>query len=354
METTEYLLPPDAYYSDEWFEREQRLLFGHTWHLVCSAHEVAEPGDYATIDAGHDPLFVVRGLDGRLEAFHGLCPHRGIQLLEGIGNTRAGISCPYHAWNFSLEGELRNVPQPEQFPDLDLTSCSLARAGVGEWGGNVFLHPDPAAGSLADWLGGFPAGIGSFRPDELTQVVRFRLPAATNWKFFVENHVDVYHLWYLHSRTLGDFDHNRFEWEQIGRHWVSYEPSKVGERKRRPAAGTKSVSHIGDRDRDGIGAHALFPNILMASEAEYFVTYVAVPVGPEKMELDIRVRAEPGADPEAIQKGVEAFVREDIAACEAIQRGVRSSRYRVGPMAQQHERPITTFQQHLIEIVGEA
>ncbi|MCU0309506.1 MAG: aromatic ring-hydroxylating dioxygenase subunit alpha [Acidimicrobiales bacterium] len=352
METT-YLLPPDAYYSDEWFEREQRLLFGDTWHLACSAHEVAEPGDYTTIVAGHDPLVVVRGLDGRLAAFHDLCPHRGIQLLDGSGNTRAGISCPYHAWNFSLDGELRNVPQPEQFPDLDHQACALPPAALGEWGGNVFVHPDPSATPLEEWMGAFPTGIGSFRPEELTQVLHFQLPAATNWKFFVENHVDVYHLWYLHSRTLSDFDHNRFEWDQVGRHWVSHEPSKAGLRTRRPAAGSGAVSHIDERDRDGIGAHALFPNILMASEAEYFITYVAVPLGPERMEVDVRVRAEPGADLDAIQKGIEAFVVEDIAACEGIQRAVRSSRYRVGPMAQEHERPITNFQRHLLEVLGE-
>jgi Rieske 2Fe-2S family protein len=352
METT-YLLPAQAYFSGEWFEREQRLLFGRTWHLVASAEELGEPGDYATVSAGHDPLLVVRGLDGELRAFHGLCPHRAIQLLEGTGNTRSGISCPYHAWNFSLEGELRNVPQPEQFPGLDMAACGLPSASVGEWGGNVYAHPDPDAEPLLDWLGAFPEKIGSFRPEELTEVLHFTLPAAANWKLFVENHVDVYHLWYLHSRTLSDFDHNRFEWEQVGRHWVSYEPSKAGHRNRRPAAGTHGVAHIDDRARDGVGAHAAFPNILMASEAEYFMTYVAVPLGPEQMEVDIRVRAEPGADTEAIRKGIEAFVVEDISASEGIQRTLRSSRYRVGPMAQEHERPITTFQRHLLEILAD-
>ena len=61
---TRYLLPPEAYWSTDWFEREQDLLFGHTWHLIGPADQLAEPGDFVTYTAGHEPLIVVRGLDG--------------------------------------------------------------------------------------------------------------------------------------------------------------------------------------------------------------------------------------------------------------------------------------------------
>jgi choline monooxygenase len=350
METT-YLLPPAAYYDQEWFEREQRLLFGNTWHLVASNHELAEPGDFATVDAGPDPIVVTRGLDGELRAFHNLCTHRGIELVGGTGNSRSGLSCPYHAWSFGLDGELRSVPQPEQFPDLDLAACALSAASVGEWGGNVYVHPDPEAAPIEEWLGGLPDAIGSYRPELLTEIAHFRLDAACNWKYFVENHIDVYHLWYLHSQTLSDYDHNLFQWQQLGRNWVSYEPTK-GERKRRPHAGTAQIEHLDERDRAGIGAHKLFPNVCMASEAEFFMTYVAIPTGPESMVLDVRIRAEKGADVAAITAGVEGFVQEDIEACEGIQRAVRSSRFRVGPMAVDHERPITIFQTSVSDIVG--
>jgi Rieske 2Fe-2S family protein len=348
---TRYLLPPEAYFSAEWFEREQRLLFGATWHLAASLEELAVAGDYVTIQAGFDPLIVTRGLDGELRAFHNLCTHRGIQLMAGAGNSRSGLSCPYHAWSFGLDGALRSVPQPEQFPGLDLSTCGLPAASVGEWGGNVYVHPDPQAGSIDEWLGGLPGAIGSYRPELLVEVAHFELQAAANWKYFVENHVDVYHLWYLHAQTLSDYNHNVFAWQQLGRNWASYEPAKA-DRKRRPASGTPQIAHINERDRNGVGAHKAFPNVLMASEAEYFMTYVARPTGPESMVVDVRIRAEADADVDAIRAGVEAFVREDIAACEGIQRAIRSSRYRVGPMAVDHERPITIFQTAIAGIVG--
>src|SRR5262249_30721808 len=121
---TRFLLSPDAYYDDGWYEREQRLVFARSWHLVAATDELAAPGDYITFDAGADPLLVIRGLDGELRAFHDFCPHRGIKLLDGGGNTRTGIVCPYHFWNFGLDGGLRNVPQEDEFDADALGDCS--------------------------------------------------------------------------------------------------------------------------------------------------------------------------------------------------------------------------------------
>jgi Rieske 2Fe-2S family protein len=353
-ETTRYLLAPEAYWSEEWHDAEQRLLFGHTWHLAASESELSEPGDFVTLRAGYDPLLVVRGLDGELRCFHNVCRHRGMPLLEGSGNTRVGIRCPYHMWNFALDGDLRNVPQYEdQFASMELADWGLVEGAVGTWAGMVFAHPDRTAGSAADWLGALPDHIGDFRPELLTEVAHERLEARCNWKLFVENHVDIYHLWYLHAQTLSDYDHQKFESEQLGANWVSYEPLKAGADSAL-ARTTTTVRHIGERDIVGLGAHIAFPNVLMASAAEFFITYVATPVAPDRMCVDLRVRAEADADAKGVVAAVTSFINEDIGACEAIQSGMRSSRFAVGPMAQFHERPITTFQQHLLDALHHA
>jgi phenylpropionate dioxygenase-like ring-hydroxylating dioxygenase large terminal subunit len=344
---TEHLLPARAYWADEWFEREQDLLFSHAWHLVCSEEDLPEPGAYVTYRAGHDPLVVTRDLGGRLRAFHNLCTHRAMTLVEGCGQSRSGLVCPYHFWSFGLDGELRKVPQPEQFPDLDVGAWGLAPASVGAWGGMVFVHPDADTPPLAEWMGDLPTAIGSHRPELLTEVAHYQMEARCNWKLFVENHVDVYHLWYLHARTLAAADHDRFEWRQLGPHWVSYEPLKDGISTHRPHHRVADLDHLEARDRKGVGAHALFPNILMASEGPYFITYACRPVAPDRSVIDLRVRSTPDADVEALLAGAKSFIVEDIAACEGVQRNVRSHRFAIGPMAVDHERPITLFHQHL-------
>jgi Rieske 2Fe-2S family protein len=219
----------------------------------------------------------------------------------------------------------------------------------------VFANPDANAEPLADTLIGIPEHLGSHRPGLLGQVVSDRIEAHCNWKLFVENHIDVYHLWYLHERTLGSFDHHRFEHHQMGPNWASYEPLKNGDLATSSLGrDTATISHLDDRDRLGIGAHMVFPNLLMATSAEFFATYAAEPVAPQRTVVELRIRAEPAADPAHLLDALRSFILEDIAACEAVQRGVRSPMFSVGPLARDHERPITTFQANLLTRLGAA
>jgi choline monooxygenase len=349
-----YLLPPAAYSAPEWFEQEQASLFGARWALVASLEDLAGPGDFVTATVGRAPLVAIRGADGELRAFHNMCRHRGMVLLTGSGTVDRSVSCFYHQWRYALDGALQVVPQrKDQFPDLEIADWGLLPAGLEVWEGMVFVHPDPAAPPLGDTLAGIPEHLGSHRPGLLSQVAVRRLDARCNWKLFVENHVDVYHLWHLHSTTLADFDHTRFEHIQTGGNWASYEPLKHGDLAAAAlTSGTDQIAHLDDRDRNGLGAHLVFPNLMMASAAEFFATYVAIPVAPDRSIIELRVRTETGADPDKVTASVVSFIEEDITACEAVQQAVTSPAYRVGPLALDHERPIETFHSHVLEAMA--
>ncbi len=98
----------------------------------------------------------------------------------------------------------------------------------------------------------------------------------------------------------------------------------------------------------------LFPNTLFATESEFFMSYVAKPLAADRSVIDVRIRAEPSADVEMLVAAAKEFMLEDVSACEGIQATVRSSRFRVGPLAQNHEKPITLFHQHLLAKLGPA
>lgn len=345
-----FLLPRDAYRSQEWFEREQRLLFAGAWAVVASVDDLAAPGSYVTASVGGVPVVVVRDDDGALRAFHNMCRHRGMALLEGCGRTGESITCFYHDWRYALDGQLKVVPQrKEQFPDLDPSEHGLLRAAVDVWEGMVFVNPDPDAPALASALDELPARIGSHRPGRLSVVAEADLTAKCNWKLLVENHIDVYHLWYLHRESLADLDHTQFEHQQVGRNWVSYEPLRNPDlATARLARGTRPIAHLDERDRFGVGAHLIFPNILLAANAEFFMSYAVVPVSPSECRMEVRIRAEEGADGEALLQAVRGFIDEDIHACERIQVALESPWFEVGPLAVEHEAPITTFQEHIL------
>jgi Rieske 2Fe-2S family protein len=355
IEAPSFLLPPEAYWQDGWYQRERRLLFARSWALVGSTDELREPGDYVTAFVGGAPLVVVRGEDGRLRAFHNICRHRGMVLLEGCGQLDRTIACFYHDWRYGLDGKLHVVPQrKDQFPDLDPCLLGLHAAAVDMWEGMVFVHPDPDTAPLDEALAELPSAIGSHRPGQLPVVASADLPARCNWKLLVENHIDVYHLWYLHNRSLSDLDHNRFEHQQLGRNWASYEPLRSPDlATARLVRGTQPITHLTDRDRLGVGAHLIFPNILLAANAEFFMSYAVVPESPATSRIEVRMRAEPGADSDALLDAARSFIDEDIHACERIQAAFGSSMFEVGPLAVEHEAPITAFHEHIIAAMNQ-
>jgi choline monooxygenase len=344
-----YRLSPDAYLDDGWLGRELDRLFHRSWALVADAAELAAVGDRLAVTVGRAPIVVVRTEDG-LRAFHNICRHRGMVVVDEGEPCAETLRCPYHGWEWDLGGQLVRVPQRKtQFPDLDPDSLGLHLASVAEWEGMVFVHPEHPVAPFADALAGLDAHLGSFRPGRLPQVARVRIEAELNWKLFVENHIDVYHLWYLHDRSLADFDHTRFHHEPAGRNWVSYEPMRDGIAE---GDGLVPIRHLAERDRRGIQAHMLFPNTLMAASTSYFATYAVHPTAPGRSFVDLRVRAEPDVDVDRLVGSIRAFIDEDIHACEQIQRALPARRFGVGPLARTHERPIETFQTNLLEALG--
>jgi Rieske 2Fe-2S family protein len=294
--TTRFLLPPEAYYSDEWFAREQAELFARTWNFVGPVTDVPSDGSSLLTTTG---------------------PHRIAVSRDGGGFVARHSG-----------GEA---------------------AAVDTWAGFVFVHAQGDAVPLRSWLGDLPDLIGAFQPDELIEVASARFEVAANWKLYIENHIDVYHLWYLHDESLATYDHPRHRWDDCAPHWSFYEPLRNGVLER-PQHGLAIIDHIGPDDW-GSGAHLIFPNVPFASGAMFFMTYQCIPRGPEHTTIDLRVRAQAGSEPD-VEAVVAMFQRvlydEDGLACEQIQAAVRSPYFAVGPLAAEYERPIALFHEHLL------
>lgn len=217
---------------------------------------------------------------------------------------------------------------------------------VDHWEGMAFSSHRPVA-PLDVALGDLPVAMGSVRPSLLTEVARRDLDGRFNWKLFIENHIDVLHLWYLHDVSLGGFDHARFEHRAVGPHWASYEPVRPG----RAGPVATPITHLDPRDRAGLGAHLLFPDTPMATGAELFVTYRCRPTGPDRSVIELRVLAEQGADPDPLVRTALSFIEEDMEVCERIQEVAASRHFEVGPLARTHEAPIVEFHRNLLRLL---
>jgi Rieske 2Fe-2S family protein len=353
---TTYLLPPAAYVDAGWFEAEQRELFERTWAFVGVEHDLRESGDFVTVQVGRVPIVVVRDRDGGLRAFHNMCRHRGLPVVDGDGNCGKAFVCPYHRWNYGLDGSLRSVPQKEQFPELDHDRLGLHEVRCETWKTLVFVHLDADADPLGDWMAGLDSLFGNFHPETLVEVSDQRHEVASNWKLYVENHVDWLHLWYLHADTLGGYDHAAGERHEFGRHWASFEHWTDATRESIAdngidGGGLLPIAGLDERDASN-GAHFVFPSLTLFTNMGYWMLGQVIPVDPTNFRLRLRVFAVEGSNGSAFEQTLNPVMYEDYSATQAIQRAVASPAFEVGPLATSYEREIMRFHQHYLDYVS--
>ncbi|MFI6299149.1 aromatic ring-hydroxylating dioxygenase subunit alpha [Nonomuraea sp. NPDC050790] len=361
------VLPPATYFEPGWFDREQLELFGRTWRYAGATGDFEKPGSYRSVQVGRHPLVVVRGHDGELRAFHNVCRHRGTAVLPGDGKVTKHIVCPYHNWTYGLDGCLLAVPQRREVdPDLDRAKLGLHPAAVALWRGLVFVHPDPDPEPLADWLGDLTERVAPYDPERLAEIVPAqRYDLRCNWKVFMENALDNYHLGYVHKDSLIGYDHKRQEQHPCGRrHWFFYEPPlKPG--RLTPTDLETGLKPVAEEPRwYGSAFGLVFPNLFVLTSAVGWSSIEVLPTGPETTTIEIRVRALPGQTTRMALGLIKAtakrvlrrqpaldLIQEDVYCCEAVQVGIRSPRFSVGPIAYRYERGIQAFQRNVLDYV---
>jgi nitrite reductase/ring-hydroxylating ferredoxin subunit len=192
-------LPPRAFTSAQLFELEQRTVFAKSWVHVADLIDLPEPGSFVAATIGRTPVLLVRDRKtGELRGFLNACRHRGAQLLEGKGTCDKQIKCPYHAWSYGTDGSLLGVPYRDEFA-ADVSQMGLVPIRVGTVGLLVFACLDHAAPPLETWVGTLPGALAAAGVVQWELGFELRYELSANWKLFVENANDGYHIPFVHD-----------------------------------------------------------------------------------------------------------------------------------------------------------
>ena len=132
------------------YELECKAIFERSWLNVGRVEQLPKKGSYFTkeIAAARTSVILVRAGDGQVRAFHNICRHRGNKLLwddhpqEEVGGVCRQFVCKYHAWRYSLEGDLTFVQQESEFFDLDKSDSVWRRCRCEVWEGFIFVNLD--------------------------------------------------------------------------------------------------------------------------------------------------------------------------------------------------------------------
>ena len=136
-------LPAWTYRDPEFAVVETERIFRPSWQIVCHVSDIANAGDWHSLDYIGESVIVVRGADDILRAFTNVCRHRGSRLVDGASGCAKKLVCPYHAWTYDLDGRLTGVPDSATYPTLDRTKAGLAPVDLEVWQGFVFVRLNP-------------------------------------------------------------------------------------------------------------------------------------------------------------------------------------------------------------------
>ena len=209
------LIKPDRvhgslYTSETIFRAEMEKIFHRGWVFVGHDSEVPEAGDYVTRTVGLEGVILLRDRQGSVRVFSNRCMHRGNRLCNrDRGHVRA-LTCDYHGWTFSLEGDLKSVPYPAGLTRDRAELALKTPAKVESYRGFVFATFNAEAVPLHEHLG--RARLLIDRAVDLSPVGRIKLSAGwvrqrffSNWKMLPENDTDGYHAGHVHASFLRVF-----------------------------------------------------------------------------------------------------------------------------------------------------
>lgn len=352
LTTVRASLPAQFYFDPARHQIEMQRIWHHHWVYVARSEEVQAPRSYRTFEIAGQNVLLVRDDAGVLRAFHNTCRHRGARLCtQEAGTLRGnGITCPYHAWNYGLDGALRRTTSRSTAKGFDPCEYPLYPVSVQEWRGFVFVslaaQPPPLADSFdvpMDRMNGWP--LETLRTGHVsTQVIR------CNWKIFWENYNECLHCPGVHpslSALVPIYARAIME-PRDDPHWREHagqdDPKYRGGLRAGASTWTRSGQLVG-KPFAGLSEAARraayvymtgLPSVFIVGHPDYVRVVRIRPLEPESTELRIEYlfAAETLADPAFDLGEVTGFagqvLAEDAFVCELNQAGLRALPHREG------------------------
>ena len=317
-------MPPSTWYtSADIYDIERTEVFHRSWQPIAHVGQLPNPGDYLAGCFMDIPWLLARGDDGQLRVFHNTCRHKGAVLLEGTGNAKT-LVCPFHAWEYSLEGRLRRAPMIGAIRDFNRKAMSLPPMGLAQWGPLLMVHPDPAALPPSALFPELDRALADSGWDTLKHAAQGRYIIDCNWKVFVDNYLDGgYHISHMHPSLNAQLDMSSYK-------TVPFQRSSV---QLSATAQTQSESLDFDvAKRMGSGAIYgwLYPNLTINRYGPGMDTNWVIPLGPGRCEVIFDFFFPSGTDPEFITASVQQSditQKEDVVISASVQKGLQSPSY---------------------------
>jgi choline monooxygenase len=326
---------PAVWYTDPRIAELERLsVFSKTWQLAARTDQVRVPGQFVSTTVAGEPIVVVRGADGILRAFYNVCRHHAAAVVTQPCGEASLLRCPYHGWNYGLDGSLKGMPEFEGVEKFDRAQNGLVPIRVETWECFVFVKLDDQAPSLAEFLGGLVNRVAPLSIGQLRHFDRRTYNIGCNWKVYVDNYLDGgYHVPHLHKGLNSVLDYKQYTIENEDRYCLQSSPM---------VASTEDAATGAARKGDRAWYFWQHPNLMINCYEGYMDTNLVIPVDVDhcRVIFDFYFANIDDAHSEYNEQSVNVSNRvqeEDLGICEDVQRGLKSRAYRAGRLSVRRE-----------------
>ena len=344
-------------------EIEKTRIFLRTWQLVGTlSHEcgevngvqrtIADPESFFTAEIAGEPIIVVRDKQEVLRAFSNVCRHRAGPIALGSGCKNV-LRCQYHGWTYTLDGRLIGTPDVEGVEFFDRSTMGMVPLRVETWEQFIFVNFDAQAEPLAAYLGEIPEQARGFQFEGLQFAERRDYLINCNWKVYVDNYLEGYHIPIAHPGLMREIDYAQYRTDTYRYYSQQFAPIRAmktednAERFYAPGKGLQQAAYFW-----------IFPNLMLNIYPDNISTNLIVPLARDKTLTIFEWFFHDIADnlvQERIQRAIafsDEVQQEDIGLCENVQRGLRSSTYDRGRYSVKRENGVHHFHMLLAEFLG--
>jgi choline monooxygenase len=336
-----WTLPSHLYTEPAVFAAEKERIFARSWQVVGHRDQAAKPGDYFTIELMGEPLLIVRGTDGKLRGFYNVCRHRAGPPAEGCGSRKL-FRCGYHGWTYDLDGSLISATEIQGVEGFRPEDFALVPVLVEEWFNLIFVNLDEDSRPLRESLGELPKQAEKFHFTGMKLFERRTYDMKCNWKTYVDNYLEGYHLPSVHPGLNRELDFNAYVVEPYARYVRQFSPIRGAQ-----PGDTAPRRYAEARDNLTTDYFWIFPNWMLNCYPDNVSLNIVLPVGPGRSlaifewYLPEKEHGAPAA--KASVEFSDQIQVEDVAICERVQKNLGSRSYSRGRFSVTQEKGVHAF-----------
>ena len=332
-------IPSSWYTKQEIHDFEEEFLFRRTWQYIGHASQLCHPGDHVIGTAGNNPIIVVRNQEDNLRAFYNVCRHRAgpLALQNGCSSM---LQCKYHGWTYTLDGLLRGTPRFQRTDLFDAKDFGLVPVQHAQWNNLVFVSLETPTETLDSFFNEVSSRLGEQHFDSLKFSQRVVYEVGCNWKVYVDNYLEGYHLPYVHPELCDLLVVQQYRTETFEHSSLQTSPLTSEKNLYSTKGGTAFYFH-------------LFPNLMLNILPGRLQVNVVLPTSRCTCKVIFDYYYEDISSPPARQRIAndvsysDKVQQEDIQICEHVQRGLASEAYDTGRFSPEMEVAVYHFQKML-------